>query len=204
METATLVGPDSDDHVRGGLIVEHFRLDASRRLVGALLVGSLVMTLGSVCIAGALLFTHGDTERPVHARAMRPMDGLMRSGQVHADGTPITNDWLAYELLLGALGLGCIVVGGGGAITQLNKVLSEEEYLALRTDGAYFRRGSTRELMKWEHVATVRWDEARAAVVFELQDGDEWLRPERFSGVDGPGLAARAAEIRRKALFGLL
>lgn len=203
-ETLEAVPEDSDDHARGGLIVEFFRLDASRRLINALAVGSLIMTLGSLAVACALALTHLDTERPVHARAMRPTDGLMRSGQVTADGIPIRNDWLVGELLLGALGLGCIVLGGGSAIVRLNTVLAEEEYLALRTDGAYLRIQKRRELLRWEDVSAVRWDAPREALVFELHDGKEWIRPEKYAGIDGPELAKRASEVRRKALFGLL
>ena len=51
-ETLTNVDADSDDHVQGGLIVEHYRIDASRRLLGALLIGSLIMTVGSLAIGG--------------------------------------------------------------------------------------------------------------------------------------------------------
>lgn len=201
------MGRDSDDHVRGGLIVEHYRLDAGWRLIGALLLGSLVMTLGSLSIAGAQALTHLDQDRPVHARAFyptRPSDGLMRAGQVHADGTPVVHRWAVYEALLGVLGLGLIFVGGGAAILRLNRVLSEERYLALRTDGAYLRLGDARELLKWEQVADVRWDAEREALVFELHDGEEWIRAERYAGVDGPTLAERVRRVRRKALFGLL
>ena len=203
-EVVTLPREDGDDHARGGLIVDFFRLDASRRLVKALAVGALIMSLGSIAIALALALTHLDTERPLHARAMRPGDGVMRSGQVLADGTPVTHDWLVGEAVLGLLGLGCILLGGGSAIVRLNKVLSEEEYLALRTDGAYLRIQQQRELLRWEHVSAVRWDSDRAALVFELHDGEEWVRGERFAGIDGPELAKRASEVRRKALFGLL
>lgn len=203
-EALTITDGESNDHVAGGLIVEHFRIDPSRRLIRAMVTGSLVMALGSLAVAAALAFTHLDTTRPVHGRASRPTDGLMRGAPVTADGTPIERDWMIYELLLGTLGLGCIVLGGGSTIVLLNRVLREERYLALRTDGAYLRLGDERELLRWEDVGGVRWDPERRVVAFELHDGSEWTRAERYAGIDGAELARRASDVRRKALFGLL
>lgn len=194
-------GPD--DHAHGGLIVEHYRVDPSRRLLRALGIGSLIMALGSFSVAGALLAPRLDTERPVYARAA-PADAMFRAGRVTADGTPIREVPLWVELGLGLLGLGSIVAGGGIAIVGLNRTLRDESFLALRTDGAYFRAGRERSLIRWEDVEAVRWDEARREVVFESHDGERWCRGERFAGIDGPTLATRAGDIRRKALFGLL
>ncbi|HJL18638.1 MAG TPA: hypothetical protein RMH99_23455 [Sandaracinaceae bacterium LLY-WYZ-13_1] len=195
-----------DAHARGGLIVEHYRLDPTRQLWSALGLGSLVMAIGSLVAASALFLSRSDAERPVHARAMRMGvgDGVVRVGQVTEDGAPVRRGSMWWELGLGALGIASICAGGGVAIVRLNRVLREERYLALRTDGAYFQAGDERALVKWEDVATVRWDEPSAAVLFERHDGEPWRRAERYAGIDGPGLAKRAAEVRRKALFGLL
>jgi len=191
---------DPLDH--GGRIVEHFRVDASRRLVFALGLGSLVMTLGSLAMAAALLFMRVDGEVPLHARAM-PLRGAPASGPVlSAPDDPIELRFSWWEVTFGVLGLASIAGGGGFAIYRLHRVLQEESYLALRTDGAYFCTDAERSLVRWEDVAAVRAE--GHAVVFERHDGDDWVREERFAGVDAAALAKRASEVRRKALFGLL
>lgn len=200
-------GPD--DHADGGLIVEHFRVDVSGKLLRALGLGSLVMAIGSFVVAGALLVPRHGTERPVYARAA-PSAAMFRAGAVTADGAPIRRGTERQELVLGLFGLLTIVGGGGLAILGLHRVMREEHFLALRTDGAFYRAGHERSLIRWEDVAAVRWDEESRAVVFEphdpcsAHDGDEWRRAERYAGIAGPELAERAANIRRKALFGLL
>ena len=194
-------GPD--DHAEGGLIVAHFRVDASRRLVRSLAIGSVIMAVGSLVVSGALLAPRLDTERPIYARAA-PSDAAVRGLEVTADGVPVRSGTEWWELGLGLLGLASIVGGAGVAIVGLNRVLREEHFLALRTDGAFFRAGRTRSLIRWEDVAEVRWDEGLRALSLERHDGDAWVRVERFAGIDGPELARRVAEVRRKALFGLL
>lgn len=203
VEASSAAEEGPDDHATGGLIVEHFRVDASRQLLRALGLGSLIMAVGSLVVAGALLAPRLDTERPVYARAA-PGDARFRVGQVTADGAPIRTGTEWWELGLGLLGLASIVGGGGIAIVGLNRVLREERFLALRTDGAFFRAGRDRSLIRWEDVAAVRWDDERRELAFDRHDGASWTRAERYAGIDGAELAKRAADVRRKALFGLL
>lgn len=181
----------------GGLIVEHYRLDASVALGRALGWASLIVTVGSVVMAVAILLPRLDgTHAP-------PGDAVFRGGEVTAEGRPVHRP-VGLELALGALGLACIATGGAVAIVGLRRVLSEESYLALRTDGAYFRCGAERALVRWDDVEEVRWDEDAREVRFERHDGTAWVRAERYAGIEGAELAKRAADVRRKALFGLL
>jgi hypothetical protein len=193
-----------DDHADGGVIVEHYRLDPTRQLLKALGVGSLIMAVGSLTVAAALLFPRLDRSRPVGPQVVHARDAVLRTGQVTAEGEPVRNGSMWWELGLGLLGLASIATGGAVAIVGLNRTLRDESYLALRSDGAYFRAGRERSLLRWDEVCAVRWDEDRRAVVFERHEGEPWLRVERFAGIAGPDLAKRASEIRRKALFGLL
>lgn len=196
----------SENDPAGGLIVEHYRVDATRRLWHALGWGAAITTVGSLVVAFALVTAQMGDGRPLRSRALlvRPGAAVVRGPAVTAEGEPIGDGPSWPEVVAGLVGLGCIVVGGSWAIVRLKEVLSEEAYLALRTDGVYFRRGSTRSLVRWDDVESVRYEGSRREVVFALLDGSEWSRAERYAGIDGERLAERAADVRRKALFGLL
>jgi hypothetical protein len=102
----------------------------------------------------------------------------------------------------GLFGLACVVGGGSLAIFGLRRTLSQERYLVLRTDGALFRNGSSQLLLRWEDVAEIRVD--GACLAFEMQDGSEIARTERYAGIETGELARRAIDLRRKAVFGIL
>lgn len=193
---------DAENDAPGGLIVEHYRLDASRALSRVLGVAASIVTLGAFLMAIAILLPRLDARAPLPAASSRA--AIFRVGAVREDGTPIVSNTSEWELGLGILGLLCIAGGAGAAIVGLRRVLTEESYLALRTDGAYFRHARERSLLPWDEVEAVRWDPRSRAVLFVRHDGSEWARGERYAGIEGEALAKRAAEIRRKALFGLL
>lgn len=198
----TTGAPEADDDEPGGLVVEHYRLDPTRALSRALGAGAAVVTLGALLMGLAILLPRFDArpDRP----ALPARAAIFRGAEVTADGKPVPSRTSSWEIALGVLGLLCIVGGGAGAIIGLRGVMTEESYLALRTDGAYFRHDGERSLLPWHEVETVRWDPNARAVVFVRHDGSTWTRAERYSGTDGSTLAKRAAEVRRKALFGLL
>ncbi len=179
------------------IIVEHYRLDVSARLRGALLLAAAIVTLGALLLAAAF-YARNDPMR-VYAS---PNDAIFRAGRVRADGSAIDSRPLAAELALGVFGFACIVSGGGIAIVRLRRVLKEEVYLVLRSDGALFRRGEEDTFVPWDEVEEVRWDDG--AVRFVRHDGSAWVRDERYASIEGAELAQRAAEVRRKALFGTL
>lgn len=180
-------------------IVEHFRLDASRKLGRALGVGALLVTIGSIAMASAIYTGRRDPHRPIPSTSTSP---IMRSGPVTIDGDPIDAGPSALEVVLGVFGICCIFSGGVSAMWGLRRVMEEESYLALRTDGAFYQAAGERSFVPWEEIEEVRWD--GAAVQFVRHDGSAWARAERYAGIDGAALAKRAAEIRRKALFGLI
>ncbi|MGE0784609.1 MAG: hypothetical protein AB7S26_02900 [Sandaracinaceae bacterium] len=190
LEARTRLSEDSVDHLDGGRIVDHFRVDTSRELFTGLAIGAVLMTLGSFVIGAALA---ADLRAGGHALGLAHEAAL-------TSGVPGRGP---LGLAMIGLGLLLIAIGGGGAILRLNRGLRDERYLALRTDGAYLRLGERRELLCWEDTEAVRFEPGRG-VVFTQHDGEEWVVAERFGGLDGPALARRAAEVRRKALFGLL
>lgn len=187
-----------------GVIVEHFRLDPSRKLKRALGLGAGLVTLGAIAVALALMIARADPERGAMTRALRsaPTDALFRGRPVTADGAPIDATPSPIELALLGLGIALIVSGGASAIVGLRGVMTEEAYLVLRSDGALFRAGRERSFLPWDEVEEVRWD--GAAVLFVRHDGSSWVRAERYAGIEGAALAKCAGEVRRKALFGLI
>lgn len=196
------VAPEAENERADAWVVEHYRLDASRALSRALGTGAFVVTLGAVLMGVAILVPRLDPSR--EARPMTARAAIFRGQAVTADGTPVPSQTTAWELALAGLGLICVAGGSAWAILGLRTVMSEESYLALRNDGAYFRHGRERSLLPWEEVETVRWDPEARAVVFVRHDGSTWVRAERFAGTEGSEIAKRASEVRRKALFGLL
>lgn len=169
---------DADDHLDGGRIVAWYRVDPSARLVGALALGATIMTLGSVAMALSFARLGHASLDFADPRALGP------------------------AFAAGGLGLATIVGGALACILWLRRVLAEERYLALRTDGIYFRDGARREVVRWEDVREVRAE--GEVLVLERHDGTRWSRAERFAGASAEDLARRARDTRGKALFGLL
>jgi hypothetical protein len=201
-ETAPLPPRSTEEPAEIARVVEHHRLDASTSLRRSLGAGALVVSVGALVMGIALALPRLDPARAPNPWARRAPSAALF--EVDAQGVPVAHRSTPLERVLGIVGLVCVVAGGLTTIVGLRRVLSEESYLALRTDGAYFRRGREASLLPWHEVEEVRWDEREKVVRFVRHDGSEWSRGERFAGIDGPELARRAAEVRRKALFGLL
>lgn len=175
---AARIGPD-EGGVGDALIVAYHRVDPTARILRYLGIGAAAMSGGSVVMAGAFArLGHASLDFFADQRVM----------------------FLGF--VLGAVGLSFMTLGGLYAILNLKRILSEEQYLALRTDGALFRDEAELTLCRWEDVEAIRAEGDR--VIFVRHDGSEWVRAERFADTDAEALARRAAEVRRKALFGLL
>lgn len=170
-------------------IVEWFRIDATRRIAKYLTIGAAGMVAGSFSIArlvmgaphAAVMATRSPTRVPV----LWPAVAL----------EPTTIAWAL-------IGFALIVGGGLFAILGLQRVLSDESYLALRVDGALFVRGAARRFVRWEDIADVRHDAARDAIVFACDRGD-WPLEARFAGATNRDIVKKALEVRRRALFGM-
>ncbi|MCZ7685321.1 MAG: hypothetical protein M5U28_43700 [Sandaracinaceae bacterium] len=191
--------PRGEEHREAGLIVEHYRLDASTSMRRALGLASLVVTAGALLMASAIVVSRHDG-----ARATPVRDALFRAGEVTAEGAPVERP-PGLELALGVAGLACIALGGASAIVGLRRVLTDESYLALCVRAA---RTSARERsVRWssgEDVEAVRWDAEERAVRFERHDGSAWIPRGALRRHRRAEPRQRAAEVRRKALFGLL
>lgn len=160
-----------------------------------LAVAASSVLAGSVLSGAGMLVAHGRL----------PLLGL-RHGARHlatptdALGRALETSWL--ELWPGALGLVLVAAGALFAIIGLRRVLDEESYLALRSDGALFVRGAERRLVVWSDVEDVRAEHGH--VVFVGHDGVRAEIDAVFAGQPVADVVRVAREVRRKALFGLL
>jgi hypothetical protein len=187
---------DSRAPEQRAVILEHYRLDPGSSLGRTLVAGVLLVSLGGL--------TAGSSMVAPMLGGVRAADGLHRAGEVTADGAPVAHEIAYWQIGAVAIGVAFILLGLARTIFALRSRLAADGYLALRMDGAAFCAGDEHAFVPWEEVERVRWDAEKQAVCFELHDGSCWTRAERFAGATGEELAARASEIRRKALFGLL
>lgn len=176
---------------RAPSVAAAFRVDASRRLARVLAIGAALVLLGALFSAGGMVVAHrrlglGSS----HLRTVTDSLGNVLPGP----------SWI--ELWPGVVGLLLVVSGALFTLVALRRVLDEEAYLALRSDGALFVRGGERRLLRWRDVEDVRALEGR--VVFVLHDGDETEVDAVFSGRSIDDVVKVARDVRRKALFGLL
>jgi hypothetical protein len=102
----------------------------------------------------------------------------------------------------GLVGIVTVIVGGCYAVIGLQRILGEEQYVALRVDGVLVVDGDDHRYRKWEDIDDVRHDREGDAVVLVSGD-EEWSLGESFAGIANVDLARSAAAVRRKALFGL-
>jgi hypothetical protein len=162
---------DEDRDAPEGAMLEYYRVDSTRRVVRALVIGPALLLAGSLILAAAIV--------------------IGRHSEV-------------FRWIVAAIGAVCTVGGPVFVIAALHRILREEAYLALRTDGILYHRGLERDLATWDSLEHVRWDPDARVLRLERRQGEPWLIAERFAGIDGPALAKRLDEVRRKAGFGLL
>jgi len=174
-------------------VLDAYRVDVSRALSRVIGLAAALVLLGSMATGSALVMARLEGV-PI---SMGRRTDVAIGSQTQPGASPS-----ASPLGLGALGLFFVLAGAGTAIVGLRRVLREERYLLLRSDGALFVQGRRRRLVKWQDVEDVRHDGRE--LVFVCHDGRELTIEERYGGVSLPELARRAASLRRKALFGLL
>lgn len=174
------------------VVFDAYRADVSRALAWVLGVAAALVLVGSFASGSAVVAARLEGI-PIFAGRNLQMEGAVAMGSPSPSSTPF---------FLGVLGL-CLIAGGAGtAILGLRHVLREERYLLLRKDGALFVRGNERSLVRWRDVEDVIHEDGQ--LVFVCHDGRALTVDERYGGVSGKDLAKRAAQLRRRAVFGLL
>lgn len=120
---------------------------------------------------------------------------------------------LGYGLRLGDTALGIAAVLGGLALViagpvlaavGLKRVLVDDVYLALRSNGVLWKDGAGETFVPWDSLA--RADVLAADDGLSLREagtGRELLIRERFVGIESAALAKRIGHLRLRVLHGL-
>lgn len=170
-------------------MLDWYRVDVRARLTRVLTTAALLVLLGSLACGSGI----------VAARLEGVPIALGRRSATVEISPPATS---STPWLLGVLGIALVVAGAASAVLGLRRMLREERYLLLRSDGALFVRGRRRRLLKWRNVEEVVHEDG--ALVFRRHDGTALTIAEAWGGVSQEELARRAAQVRRRALFGLV
>jgi hypothetical protein len=112
----------------------------------------------------------------------------------------------SQDLRACAAGAGLTLVAASAIFTvaSMHRILRDDEYLAIRTDGVILQHASRETLVVWDALARARWDALRAELVLERALGDSVVVGRVFARITGPVLAERIEHARRKAAMGLL
>jgi hypothetical protein len=102
--------------------------------------------------------------------------------------------------------LGLLLVAGGAltTIVGMQRLLTEDVSLALRTDGLTLQSSGHESLVTWDEIERAGWDPVRGELVIERTGAPPIAISRTFAGIDGPTLAARIVATKRRAAMNLL
>ncbi len=104
-------------------------------------------------------------------------------------------------------GFSLVALGGGFTILGMHRILRREVSLVLRTDGVAVQSATTETLVAWDDLGDVRWDPVARALHLERAGGEPLIfarpRPGPLSPADGPALAARVLQLKRRSALHL-
>ena len=170
-------------------MLDAYRADVTRKLGRALGLAALLV-LGGSLLSGSALVALRMEGVPVSLGRRPATLGLVDSS------APSALTWA-----LGAAGLLLVFAGIATAGIGLRRIVAEERYVLLRSDGALFVDGEERRIVKWRNVESVVHEDGQ--LVFQCHDGSALTIEGEWGGVALPELARRVAQVRRRALFGL-
>jgi hypothetical protein len=150
-----------------------------------------------------LSFYRADTSAHVR-RILIFAPGLMTLG-----GMVIAVSFLTHQperVRVASAAMGFALVAGTGIMTAvvLQRILRDDGYLAIRTDGIVVQAAAIETLVPWAELAEARWDEAGHALILARAAGQPLVVGWSFARISGPELVARIEQDRRKAAMGLL
>jgi hypothetical protein len=113
---------------------------------------------------------------------------------------------MSRAVRLDAAALGFALIAGGAIVTILgmHRMLREDLYLALRSDGVVVQSASGETLVPWDELEQARWDAARCELVLVRADADPIVLRRPFARIAGRALAERILAIKRKVALNLL
>jgi hypothetical protein len=178
-------------------MIDWYRVDTTDRIKQVLgIAASLVLcgsVLGALCVA-----LMRDPGQPLFARPAR--SAMFRTPA--SAPTPAHEGTADLVLGLGIVALTLVVSGGGTAVLGLMRELSQERWLALRTDGLVIADAGSEKRMPWAKIEDVQM--RGSIIVVTMASGDSWSIRERFAGTTRAELGKRIAQVRRRVLLGLV
>ncbi len=113
-------------------------------------------------------------------------------------GTPVAH-WVI------PVGVALVATGPVTTIFGMHRLLTNETYLAVRSDGLELVRNAKGTLLPWDALKLVRHDATANAIVLERRDdGPPLVLALRFDGITPRAMAAELETHRKRAGLGLL
>lgn len=102
------------------------------------------------------------------------------------------------------VGLMLVASGASLLLAGMFRILRDDAYVAIRTDGVVLRLLSRETLLVWSELARARWDAQSAELVLERTEGEPIVVTQTFARIAGPELADKLERMRRRASMGML
>lgn len=115
--------------------------------------------------------------------------------------------WLAthrpvpLRAIVGAIGAAANVGGPLYAIFGLRRILMEDAYIAMRTDGVAIRDDAGERVIAWDAIESASVKDNQLALM--LRNHETTIVAQRFSGISPEQLARRVEHLRRREAMGL-
>lgn len=116
----------------------------------------------------------------------------------------LTHQSHAVRLQAGVFGFVLIAAGALTTTIGMQRILRDELFLALRSDGVVIQSPAGEALVGWDDLRDARWHADRAELVLEREVGDPIVLSRPFSRIAGRALAERILVVKRKAAMNLL
>jgi uncharacterized membrane protein YedE/YeeE len=115
---------------------------------------------------------------------------------------------VSREVRIDTSAAGFALIGGGALVTMfgMGRILREDSYVALRTDGLLVRGAGRETLVVWDALTAARWDPGRSALVLEREPtvGPPIVLGQGFARATGAEVADRIEQTRRRAAMNML
>jgi hypothetical protein len=132
---------------------------------------------------------------------------LLSLGGVIMGVSFLTREPYAVRACAAIFGIAVVAMGGALTMGGMYRILRDDTYLAIRTDGVLLRTAATGDsaevLVPWDGLTRARWDRDRAVLVLERKEGEALEVATRFAGMAGQPLADRIEQARRRVSLGI-
>jgi hypothetical protein len=110
------------------------------------------------------------------------------------------------EVRSDASAAGFALIGSGALVTifGMGRILRDDSYVALRTDGVAVHVGGQETLVTWDGLVGVRWDPSRSALILEREGSPSIVVERGFARTPGTEVAGRIEQTRRRAALNML